>query len=85
MSTSKSRKIKSHSGEQISESTNITSHHKHRQYFVYESDRRQTALFYAVFNDSEDATKVLLNAGAETDLDYVKVMSIGYVINPRRI
>lgn len=36
-------------------------------------DRRQTALFFAVDNDSEEATAILLKAGAKTDLDYVKV------------
>ena len=36
-------------------------------------DRRQTALFFAVYNDSEEATELLLEAGANTELDYVKV------------
>ena len=36
-------------------------------------DRRQTALFFAVYNDSEEATEMLLDAGADTELDYVKV------------
>uniref|UniRef100_H2YZ12 SOCS box domain-containing protein n=1 Tax=Ciona savignyi TaxID=51511 RepID=H2YZ12_CIOSA len=38
-------------------------------------DRRQTALF-AVYNDSEEATRMLLEAGAETELDYVKPLLV---------
>nr|CAB3223375.1 ankyrin repeat and SOCS box protein 2-like [Phallusia mammillata] len=39
-------------------------------------DRRQTALFFAVYNDSEEATEILLEAGAETELDYVKPLLV---------
>ncbi|XP_076805923.1 dynein axonemal heavy chain 12-like [Clavelina lepadiformis] len=39
-------------------------------------DRRQTALFFAVDNDSEDATKLLLEAGAGTEVDYIKPLLV---------
>ncbi|XP_039270766.2 ankyrin repeat and SOCS box protein 14-like [Styela clava] len=39
-------------------------------------DRRQTALFFAVYNDSEETTELLLKAGANTELDYVKPLLV---------
>lgn len=39
-------------------------------------DRRQTALFFAVYNDSEEATELLLKSGAMTELDYVKPLLV---------
>ena len=41
---------------------------------MYRRDRRRSALFFAVDNDSEDAAEMLLEAGAQTDgLDYISV------------